>query len=88
VYTLILTAGERQAFDWVGDRYNSGKVADLLLESIPDDREWGDDGDITFEIPEHLAWQINELAQEDGYSWDCFAPGLVDKLNEFCGSIV
>ena len=31
MYSLILTSGERQAFDWVGDRYNSGKVADLLM---------------------------------------------------------
>ena len=30
MYNLTLTADERQAFDWVGDRYNSGKVADLL----------------------------------------------------------
>ena len=31
MYSLTLTADERQAFDWVGDRYNSGKVADLLM---------------------------------------------------------
>ena len=30
MYTLTLTVDERRAFDWVGDRYNSGKVADLL----------------------------------------------------------
>ena len=35
MYSLTLTADERQAFDWVGDRYNSGKVADLLLDCIP-----------------------------------------------------
>ena len=59
---------ERQAFDWVGDRYNSGKVSDLLLDCLPEDGEWSDDGDITFDIPEHVAWQINELAEEEGYS--------------------
>ena len=38
MYTLTLTADERRAFDWVGDRYNSGKVADLLIDCIPEDR--------------------------------------------------
>ena len=53
MYTLTLTAGERRSFDWVGSRYNSGKVADLLIGCIPESREWNDDGDITFQIPEH-----------------------------------
>src|SRR3954462_6786923 len=88
MYTLTLTADERRAFDWVGDRYNSGKVASLLLDCIQEEREWGDEGDITFEIPEHVAWEINELAEEEGYSWACFAPALVAKLNEFCWTIV
>jgi len=66
MYTLTLTADERRAFDWVGDRYNSGKVASLLRDCIPEDREWSDDGDITFTIPEHIAWEINELAEEEG----------------------
>ena len=35
MYDLTLTADERQAFDWVGDRYNSGKVADLLTRLHP-----------------------------------------------------
>jgi hypothetical protein len=88
MYILSLTANERQAFDWVGERYNSGKVADLLLECVPKDREWGDNCDITFTIPEHIAWQINELAEEESYSWACFAPDLAEKLNELCRSIV
>jgi hypothetical protein len=85
---LTLTADERQAFDWVADRYNSGKVADLLIECIPEDREWSDDGDIRVLIPEHVAWEINELAEEEGYSWACFAQVLVGKLNAFCWGIV
>jgi hypothetical protein len=62
MYSLTLTADERRAFDWVGDRYNSGKVAELLMDCFPDDREWDDDGAITFQIPEHVAWEIKELA--------------------------
>jgi len=55
MYSLTLTAEERRAFDWVGDRYNSGKVAGLCSTASPGDREWSDDGDITFPIPEHVA---------------------------------
>ena len=77
MYSLTLTADERRAFDWVGDRYNSGKVADLLLDCIPEDVEWGDDGEITFQIPEHVAWEIRELAEEEDHSWD--QPHPVDR---------
>jgi hypothetical protein len=66
----------------VGDRYNAGRVARLLSDCIPEDREWGDHGDITFTIPEHLAWEINELAEEQDYTWACFAPSLVSKPND------
>ena len=72
----------------MGDRYNSGNVADLLLECLPEDREWGDDGDISFELPEHTAWEINELAEEEDYSWACFVTALAGKLNDFCSGIV
>jgi hypothetical protein len=88
MYSLTLTADERRAFDWVGNRYNSGTFADLLIGCIPEDRGWDDDGEITFLIPEHVAWEIDELAEEEGYSWACFAPALVSKVNDFCWSIV
>src|SRR5262249_22616264 len=80
MYTLTLISDERRAFDWVGSRYNSGKGTDLLMDRMPDDREWSGDGDITFLIPEHVAWAINELAEEEGYSWACVAPALAAKL--------
>jgi hypothetical protein len=88
MYTLTLTADERRAFDWVGDRYNSCKFADLLIGCIPENREWDDDGDITFQIPEHVAWEIKELVEEEGYSWACFARTLAAKLSDFCWGIV
>jgi hypothetical protein len=88
MYSLTLTADERQAFDSVGDRCNSGKVADLLTDCMPENQEWSHDGDITFNIPEHVAWQINELAEEEGYSWACFAEDLAGELNDLCWSIV
>jgi hypothetical protein len=88
MYILTLIADKCRAFDWVGSRYNGGKVADLLIGCIPENWEWDDDGDITFQIPEHVAWEINQLAEEEGYSWACFAPALAAKLKDFCWTIV
>ena len=39
-------------------------------------------------IPEHVAWEFDKLAEEEGYSWACFAPALAAKLNGFCRGIV
>jgi len=88
MYSLTLTAEERQAFDWVDDRYNSGKVGDLLMDCIPEDREWGDDADITSMIPEHIGFEIKRLAQAEGYAWACLAPALAAKLNYPCWGVV
>ena len=88
MYTLTLTADERRAFDWVGSRHNSDKVADLLMYCMPEHQEWRDDGAISFDIPEGIAWQINDLAKEEDYWWACFALKLVGKLNDLCWGIV
>jgi hypothetical protein len=89
LYNLILTADERRAFDWVGDRYVAGAVADLLLGSIPEGQlDWEDDGDITFILPEHVAWQVRDLAEEEGSAWPCFAPDLAGKLNDLCWGVL
>lgn len=87
-YTLTLTTDERAAFDWVGMRYNAGDVANLLYELVPVDQEWDDSNDITFNIPEHVAWEIYQLAEEEDFLWPCFAPDLVDKLQDFLWGIV
>jgi hypothetical protein len=89
MYTLTLTKAERQAFDWVGDRYNAGRVADLLIGCIPEGQpEWNEDGDITFAIPERIAWEIRDLAEEEGSAWPCLAPDLASKLNDFCSGVI
>jgi|GEM_PF-3387367 len=89
MYTLTLTPDERRAFDWVGDRYTAGAVADLLRDCIPEESpEWEEDGDITFNLLEHIAWQVRDLAEEEGNAWPCFAPDLAEKLNDLCWSIV
>lgn len=43
MYSLTLTGEERDAFDWVGNRYSTGDdVADILKSCIPEreDDEW------------------------------------------------
>ena len=58
------------------------------MDCMPENREWDDDGAITFQMRERIAWEINELAEEEDYSWACFAPALSAKLNDFCWRIV
>jgi hypothetical protein len=88
MYQLILTKGERDAFDWVGNRYAAGDVAKLLLDCMPEDAEWDSEGEILFSVPEHVAWEINTLAEEEEHQWPCFAPDLASKMNVFCQAIV
>lgn len=90
MYKLTLTLPERQAFDWVGDRYCAGCVQRLLMSCVwsPDDVDWDANADITFTVPEHTAWEISELAAEENHLWPCFAPELAAKLNDFCAAIV
>ncbi len=92
MYHLTLTHEERKAIDWVGYRYGHGDNLYSLLwaqsEQTPNDVDWDSPQDITFAIPEHVAWEIQEIAEECEYRWDCFADSLASKLTDFCGQIV
>lgn len=106
MYSLTLTAPERQAFDWVANRYAAGDIKKLLCSScnivavihdnIPntnlindDDRfSWNCTNPVCFNIPEHVAWQIRDLAEQERFSFPCFAPELKAKMIKFCDSIV
>lgn len=89
MYTISLTAEERRAFDWIGDRYTTGDaVSRLLCECMGEDDEWSQDGDITFRVPEHMAWQIAELAEAEDGLWPCFAAALRNKMQSFVEAIV
>jgi hypothetical protein len=96
MYHLTLTLEERRAFDWVGDRYAAGEIARILQDcarfTVADGRgqnaEWDTEEEITFRVPEHKAWQIDELAKEEEYRFPCFAGSLVRKLQAFCFDIV
>lgn len=91
-YSLTLTGNERKAIDWVGHRNSNGNALFSLLwvssTQIPDDVEWHGDHDITFEIPEHVAWEIRDNAEsEDGF-WPSFSADLAEKMQAFCDNIV
>lgn len=88
MYTLTLTKHEREAFDWVGYRSAAGEISSLLSTHLPPDQEWYGHGDITIQIPEWTAWEIDKLARDEEYTWPHFGPGLKSKLNTFCNSIV
>jgi hypothetical protein len=88
MYVLELTSEDRRAFDWVGDRYIAGQVASILIDLLSEDRERTDTGLISFDVPEAVAWEIQQFAQEEGCSWPCFGRQLRDKLSEFLGRIV
>jgi hypothetical protein len=67
-------------------------MLDMIISAIPPDVEELDDVDsITFNIPEHTAWDIKGLIDDDGrdpYPWDCFAPELAEKMQTFIDGII
>ena len=67
MYSLTLTADERRAFDWVGDRYNSGKVASLLLDCMRYNLEWREDADATSHSGS--AWSASWSLPRRGVGW-------------------
>jgi hypothetical protein len=95
MYELTLTLSERKAIDWVGNRYSNGADLFSALQDCSsssahgeDEDAWDTDGDITFHVPEHVAWKITEnAANEDGY-WPCFSPELAEKMQRFVDAIV
>lgn len=90
MYQLTLNHGERKAIDWIGDRYAHGNDLYYRLwhdsEASPNDADWDSPADITFVVPEHVAWQIKDIVEQDNLA--CFAPELCRKLCEFCDKIV
>jgi hypothetical protein len=89
-YKLTLTKGERDAIDWVGGRYAHGTdFYKLLCEctASPDDADWDDERDITYTVPEHVAWQMADIINgEDRLA--CFSGEFCEKLLTFAGRIV
>lgn len=83
MYKLTLTKSHRSAFDWIGNRYAAGAIATVLGDCT--DEDWDSDEPITFNVPEHKAWEIKTLA-DDG--WPCFTPDLVALMEDFLSQII
>ena len=93
MYTLTLSAADRKAIDWIGNRYRHGNDLWNILtdcDTSPSwdssDCLWEDSIDIEFFIPEHKSWEIVSIIEEDGLA--CFSSELVEKLLEFQGKLV
>ena len=87
-YLLTLTRDERKAIDHVGHRYGHGnELYDALCEC-----EWNCDWDspdvLILDVPEFVAWTINEIAEDCSHNWDLFCDKLAKKLDTFCDQIV
>ena len=93
MYKLTLSLAERQAIDFVGGRYSNGHSLYRQLwvecdEHSPTDADWDYDGEITFDVPEHVAWRISDIGDADWNQWPLFAPELKAKMEDFVNSIV
>jgi len=90
MYSLVLSASEREAMAWVGFRYATGDETMAVLSQCIKDPEasWDDPGDVHFEIPEHKAWNLQELWEQEDMLFPCFSSALATKLLEFAGRIV
>lgn len=92
MYHLTLTVEQQNAIDWVGHRYFGGNDLKKILLSCDlhedcDGTPWGEN-DLTFLIPEHKAWEIQEGYENEGEAWPCFSPEFVAVLDELLMAIV
>lgn len=89
MYTLTLTSGERQAFDFASWRYASYAIYNLLAECMGEDDEWSSGKDITFQIPEHISWAMQDIRDRNGMeTWTLFSDDLTSKMERFLDSII
>lgn len=89
MYKLTLTAAERKAIDWIGDRYSNGyDLRKVLIGSAwGDDKEevcWSTDCDITFYLSRAEARAIAANAAAEEGRFPCFADPLKAKLERVC----
>jgi hypothetical protein len=87
MYTLTLTRDERQAIEWVGNRYWNGDDFKRLLWNAKNDlSDWESDKDITFFFEEFEAWQIKDHYEQDGLP--CFSVEFELKIVDFIDDII
>lgn len=93
MYYLTLSKKDRDAIDWIGNRYSHGNdlfraLNNCQLHDEVDDAgwNWDDEVSLTFSIPESLAWEISDIIDSDDLA--CFSSELRNKLYEFQANIV
>lgn len=92
MYKLTLTYDERRAIDFVGHRFTNGdelfRILWVKCEQDPDDVDWDFKGEITFLVPEHVAWEVQKICDEEAGLWPCFSDDLARKMDDFLSSVV
>ena len=88
MYKLTLTTDERREIDFVGGRYPHGHDLFKLLMSCDFENDWDSEGDVTFTMPEHIAWAIGELAHEGEHQWALFSLETASKMEVFLMQVV
>lgn len=97
MYKLKLSRAELDSLAWVGDRYESAGILydGLILADTEFNNQYFDsdiDGEFTWHIPEHIAWEYMEsLETENGCGQivpTCIGGKLAEKLIELYERIV
>ena len=80
MYKLLLTMSDISFLEWARDKYCVGDILPLIW----DWRREKTNGDFIFQIPEHIAWEVRELIEEDTEDLEgivpCAGKELSDKL--------
>ncbi len=90
-YRITLTAGERKALDWVGGRDWTGYdlYHCLWVQSTQEpEMDWDDPGEMTCIVPEHVAWKIRDMWEDNGEIIPHLADEFASKLLNFIMNIV
>ena len=92
MYFMTLTKDDRQAIDWIGDRYSHGSDLKKILESeevkTSPDADWESDLDITYHLPEYKAWELKEIVEEGNLDCINLGSNLAQQLTQLILSIV
>lgn len=92
MYFMTLTKSDRQAIDWIGDRYSHGSDLKKILESeevkATPDQPWDSDLAITYHLPEYKAWELQEIVEEGNLDCINLASNLAQQLTQLILSIV
>ena len=97
---LDLSLEEREAIDWIGNRYSNGDdLFDILLDDnvvvfntmditgldyIPIEWDWGDDKEYAFLIPAESVWKVLANARKEDGDHTYNFPCFSEALEEKC----